>query len=84
MGIPPSKSNLPAALDSLINEKEFDMIASPNEAKMTFGKYASSKQKSDAFGGKENDYDNGFYKTHKIKATSIKVTQVLDKSKFSA
>jgi len=66
------------------NEKEFDMIASPNEAKMTFGKYASAKQKADAFGGQETDYDNGFYKTHTIKATSIKVTQVMDKSKWSA
>ena len=61
---------------------EFDMIASPNEAKMTFGKYASEQQKIDAFG--KGTHDNGYYKVHKIRASSIKVTQVLDKSKMSA
>mgnify|MGYP003153664036 CR=1 FL=1 len=61
--------------------QKFDMIASPNEAKMTFGKYASTQQQLDAF---ESSKENGFYKVHKIKASSIKVTQVMDKSKTSA
>lgn len=60
----------------------FDMIASPNEAKMTFGGFASTQQKIDAFG--EGDYENGYYKIHEIDESSIAVTQMSKGSKTSA
>ena len=60
----------------------FDMIASPNEAKMTFGGFASTQQKTDAFG--EGDYENGYYKVHEIDENSIAVTQISKGSKSSA
>jgi hypothetical protein len=56
--------------DSPTYEQKFDMIASPNEAKMSYGKYS-----------KDND---GFYKLHDIAENSIKVTQVKDKTKTTA
>ena len=60
----------------------FDMIASPNEAKMTFGGFASTQQKIDAFG--DGDYENGYYKIHEINENSVAITQISNRSKTSA
>jgi len=56
--------------DSDTYGQKFDMIASPNEAKMTYGKYS-----------KDND---GFYKLHDIDEMSVKVTQVKPKTATAA
>jgi len=64
------------------NGNEFDMIASDNEAKMTFGKYSSIEQKTKAFG--DGEYENGYNTIHDIDEGSIAITQVADRSKFSA
>lgn len=65
-------------------KKEFEMIASPNEAKMTLGKFASAEQQAEAFGKKPEDYKDGYGRVHKIPSSSIIVNNVQEKSKESA
>ena len=73
------------------SKNKFEMIASPNEAKMTFGDFASLEQKAEAFGGKPNEYKSddiekpiGYGVIHTIPSSSIIVNNVQEYSKDSA
>ena len=68
--------------DGNILEK-FDQVSSTNEAKMTYGKYASLKQKKDAFPEDESKHTEGHGVVHSIKSSSIIINQVQEKSKSS-
>lgn len=65
-----------------LGSKQFDMLASPNEAKMTFGAFASYDQKVKAFG--EGDHKSGYGVVHSIPSSSVVVNNVQEKSKNSA
>tara|TARA_R100001530_G_scaffold135870_3_gene114306 strand:- start:496 stop:3495 length:3000 start_codon:yes stop_codon:yes gene_type:complete len=66
------------------SSQKFDMVASSNEAKMTFGGFASSEQKVKAFGGNLGDYKSGYGVIHTIPSSSIVINNVQEKSKNSA
>ena len=68
--------------DGSILEK-FDQVSSTNEAKMTYGKYASLKQKKKAFPNDKSKHAEGHGIIHSIKSSSIIINQVQEKSKLS-
>jgi len=64
--------------------QKFDQISSPNEAKMTYGKYASLNQKKKAYPNDKTKHQEGYGVVHSIKSSSIVVNQVQQKSKMDA
>jgi len=68
--------------DGSILEK-FDQVSSTNEAKMTYGKYASLEQKKKAFPNDKSKHTEGHGIIHSVKSSSIIINQVQEKSKPS-
>ena len=64
--------------------QKFDQVSSPNEAKMTYGKYASLNQKKKAYPNDKTKHQEGYGIIHSIKSSSIVVNQVQQKSKTDA
>ena len=64
--------------------QKFDQISSSNEAKMTYGKYASLNQKKKAYPNDKTKHQEGYGVVHSIKSSSIVINQVQEKSKIEA